>query len=242
MSKNQEMGYAKKIAGFKTIVSVVESYGAAYNPPLESIKLPNLQKVAGDASLALETLNSQLALQKDAIQHRNLAFVPLPKLTTRLLAFAKATGISAQQIEGLQNQNRRIQGRRAKAIKDEVADETGKMPVHISTAQMSYDGVLDNFDKFVKQVQTIPEFQPNEAELQVAQLQALYADLKAKNDAVIKVNTDIFNSRVARNEIMDKEKEGLHDLSLSVKNYVKAVYGTTDPKYRVISKISIKKN
>jgi hypothetical protein len=114
--------------------------------------------------------------------------------------------------------------------------------VHISTAQMSYDGVLDNFDKFVKQVQTIPEFQPNEAELQVAQLQALYADLKAKNDAVIKVNTDIFNSRVARNEIMDKEKEGLHDLSLSVKNYVKAVYGTTDPKYRVISKISIKKN
>ena len=67
MSTNQESGFPKKVADFKTIVSAVESYGAAYNPPVEAIKLPNLQKAAADASLALEALNSQLALQKDAI-------------------------------------------------------------------------------------------------------------------------------------------------------------------------------
>jgi len=242
MSTNQESGFPKKVADFKTIVSAVESYGAAYNPPVEAIKLPNLQKAAADASLALEDLNSQLALQKDAIQKRNLAFEPVRSMGTRILALTKSLNLSDQQIEGLENQQRKLQGRRVRAIKDEIADETGKTPVHISSAQLGYDDQADNFDKLIKQIQAVPEYQPNEPEFQVPQLQALYADLKAKNDAVIKVNTDIFNSRQTRNTILYQDKTGLVDLALSVKNYIRALYGSTDPKYKVISKIKVRKN
>jgi len=241
MPINQESGYAKKVADFKIIVSAVESYGAAYNPPMEVIKLANLQKAAADSTLALEALNSQLALQKDTSQRRNVAFEPLKKLSTRIFAFLKALNLSNQQIEGFENQHRKLQGRRAKPVKDETADATGNMPVHISNAQLGYDDLVDNFDKLIKQAEIVPEYLPNEPELQIAQLQALHADLKQKNDAVIKVNTDIFNSRQLRNDILFKDKVGLCDLSLAVKNYIKALYGSSDPKYRVISKIRMKK-
>lgn len=242
MSRNDETGYAIGVADFKIVVSVAQSYGDAYNPAIETIKLPNLQKMASDATMALETLNSQLSLQKEAIQKRNAAFTPLRKFITRLMAYSKALGISEQQVEGLKNQNRKLQGARASAIKEGEVKQDGTPLVHISSSQQGYDNVVDNFDRFVKLLQTIPEYQPNETELQVAQLQTLYTDLKEKNNAVIKANTDIFNSRVARNTILFKEKEGLHDVALAVKNYLKAVYGSADPKYKVISKIKFRKH
>jgi len=46
----------------------------------------------------------------------------------------------------------------------------GKAAKEISASQMSFDSRLENFDKLIQQLASIPEYAPNKPELQVSSL------------------------------------------------------------------------
>ena len=131
----------------------------------------------------------------------------------------------------------------AKATEEEkkVAADAGKEIVEISTSQMSYDSRLDNFDKLIKLLSSVPAYAPNEADLKIASLTALYTDLKAKNLAVINAETPLNNARIARNDVMYKDNVGLVDVATDVKTYIKSVYGATSPQYKTVSSLKFTK-
>jgi hypothetical protein len=83
-----------------------------------------------------------------------------------------------------------------------AAAAEGKEIVEISSSQMSFDSRLDNFDKLIKLLSSIPAYAPNEPDLKVEALTALYNDLKAKNMAVINAETPLSTARIARNEVL----------------------------------------
>ena len=136
---------------------------------------------------------------------------------------------------------RKLQGRRATAKKTEDEKKAlaaeGKEVVEISSSQMSFDSRLDNFDKLIKLLSSIPAYAPNEADLKVEALTALYNDLKAKNMAVINAETPLSTARIARNEVLYKQNTGIVDITVDVKNYVKSVFGATSPQYKLISNL-----
>ena len=89
-----------------------------------------------------------------------------------------------------------------------MAADAGKKIIEISTSQMSYDSRLDNLDKLIKLLASVPQYAPNEADLKTSALTALYTDLKTKNTAVINAEIPLNNARITRNEVMYKSNVG----------------------------------
>ena len=178
---------------------------------------------------------------KSAVAAREVVFIPLSKLTTRIMNSIKATDTTVQVDENARTLVRKIQGVRATAKKTEdekkALAEKGKEVVEISTSQMSYDSRLDNFFKLIQLLSSVPEYNPNETELKIEHLNTILDDLKAKNAAVVESYIPLSNARISRNNLLYKENTGLYDVALDVKNYIKSVFGATSPQYKQVSKI-----
>lgn len=203
-----------------------------------------LQTLSAEAKSAIDAVNAAMPSYSNAVSAREAAFEPLSKLTTREMNSLKATDTTTQVDESARTLARKIQGVRATAKMTEpekaAATTEGKEINQISSSQMSYDNRLDNFDKLIQLLNTIELYAPNEPELKVTALTALYNDLKEKNTAVINATTPISNARIARNNILYKENTGLVDVALDVKTYIKSVFGATSPQYKQVSKLEFR--
>lgn len=244
MASTSETGHVKNVANFDKLLSTITGFGTAFNPSRPSIKLPALITHSTNAKNALMAVNAALPAYSNAVAARKVAFAPLSKLATRVLNSIKATDTTKEVDNHAKSLVREIQGKRATPKKTdaekEAAKAEGKEIKEISDSQMSYDYRLDNFDKLIKLLASIPLYAPNEVELKVITLTALYNDLKSKNAAVIAANTPLSNARIARNTILYKEITGLVDIALDAKTYIKSLYGASSPQYKQISKLAFR--
>ena len=244
MSSTTETGHAKNVAIFDDLISFVMGYGTAYNPSKASITLPSLHALSKNAKIAISDLHVAFSVNSNASAAREVAFEPLNKLSTRVLNALRASDTSTQVDESARTLVRKIHGSRAKAKltseeKDALAAE-GTVVKEISSSQMSYDSRLDNFDKLIRLVESIALYAPNEPELKVTGLTALFGDMVAQNTEVITTTMLLSNSRISRNEILYKADAGLVDTALAVKNYIKSLYGSTSPQYKQVSRLEFK--
>lgn len=100
----------------------------------------------------------------------------------------KASDTTPQVDESAQTIFRKLQGKRAGVkLSDQEKDteENGKEANQISTAQLSYDSKLENLDKLIMLLESTPPYAPNEEDLKVASLKALYTSLKTTNTEVL---------------------------------------------------------
>lgn len=233
-----ESGHAINVANFDFLITCVTSYGTTYNPSKPALKLAALQAISTSAKSTINAVNAALPAYSNAVAAREAAFAPLSKLTTRVMNALRATDTTQGVDESARALVRKIQGVRATPKKSEeeklALKAQGKEVSEVSSSQMSYDNRLDNFDKLIKLVTSITLYAPNEVDLKVAALTALYTDLKAKNTAVIAATVPLSNARIARNDILYKPLTGLYDTAIDTKTYVKSVFGATSPQYRQI--------
>lgn len=241
MTSTSETGHAKNAAHFDELISSVLGYGKDYNPSKASLKAEALQSVSANANNVIGVVHALSAAYRNAVAARQAAFSPLSKLATRTLNSLKATDTTVLVDESARTFVRKIQGRRATPKMTEAEKkaeaEAGKEVVEISSSQMSYDSRLDNFDKLVKFLSGVPQYAPNEEDLKVTTLTALYNDLKAKNSAVVNAAISLNNTRILRNEVMYKANTGLVDLAIDTKTYIKSVFGATSPQFKMVSKL-----
>lgn len=241
MASTSETGHAKNVANFDELISFVTGYRETYNPSKATIKLDALKALSDHAKNSINAVSSMEPAYKSAVAAREVVFIPLSKLTTRIMNSIKATDTTVQVDENARTLVRKIQGVRATAKKTEdekkALAEKGKEVVEISTSQMSYDNRLDNFFKLIQLLSSVPEYSPNEKELKIEHLNTILDDLKAKNAAVVESYIPLSNARIRRNDLLYKENSGLYDVALDVKNYIKSVFGATSPQYKQVSKI-----
>lgn len=244
MSTVYETGHAKNAANFQTLIAFVTGYGASYNPSNASIQLPNLIAAGAAANAAIANLNSLLPNYSNATAAREEAFAPLSKLSTRIFNSLKATNAIEQVIANAETNHRKLTGRRASAKITEAEKlalaAEGKEVNQVSASQQSFDARLDTFDKQIKLLASIPSYAPNEVELQIATLQALYADLLQKNTTVITQTIPVNSARIARNEALYNPETGVVALAKDVKNYAKSLFGVSSANYKLISGIAIR--
>jgi hypothetical protein len=233
-----ESGHAKNVANFDTLITYVLGYGTTYNPSKPSLKLAALQALSTSAKGTINGVNAALPAYSNAVAARETAFAPLSKLTTRVMNALRATDTTESVDENARTLVRKIQGVRATPKKSEeekmALKAEGKEVSEVSSSQMSYDNRLDNLDKLIKLVSSIALYAPNEADLKVAALTALYTDLKAKNTAVIAATAPLSNARIARNDVLYKPLTGLYDIAIDAKTYIKSVFGATSPQYKQV--------
>lgn len=241
MASTSETGHAKNVANFEKLIAETSAFGENFNPSKASLKLTALNTQLATAKAAIAAVNSAEPAYKNAVSARDAAFAPLGKLITRINNALKASDTTVQEDESALTLVRKLQGRRATAKKTEDEKKAlaaeGKEVVEISSSQMSFDSRLENFDRLIKLLSSIPAYAPNEADLKVDALAALYNDLKSKNMAVINAEIPLSTARIARNEVLYKQNAGIVDITVDVKNYVKSVFGATSPQYKLISNI-----
>jgi len=252
MSSTSEVGFAKLLAHFDELINTCTGYGTAYNPSLPAIGLANLNNIKTAAAAATGATTSAFTQYKVTTNAREAIFEPVKALSTRLVNALIASGASDETVKDARSLQRKINGTRAKALpKKQPATTTQRVvnpgdtvnlpvdptPISISVSQVSYDGVVDNFSKLHDLLSSVPSYAPNEADLQVASLNSLLAQMKSSNAAVIAAANALSNSRIARNAALYQPVTGLVTLAKEVKAYVKSLFGARSAQYKQLSKL-----
>ena len=239
-----ESGHAKNLANFEAIIANVQVLGVTYNPTRTAIKLTSIQALATSARAAITAVHTAAPVLSNAIASRELSFELMRKMVSRINSFLRSTDSSDLVDKSARTLIRKIQGVRAsRKLSDEEVENlaaNGIVIKQVSASQMSFDNRLDNFEKLIKLLTSIPNYLPNEADLKITALNTLYVDLKAKNNAVLNASVALKMARLQRNEVMYKPNVGLVDISVDTKLYIKSIYGVKSPVYKQFSSLQIK--
>lgn len=242
MASTSESGHAKNVTNLETLITSITAFGTSYNPSRENLKLRALQALFTAANESFNLVNTAQSSYSIAVDARELAFSTFGKLVTRVNNALKASGSTTQVDESAKTIIRKLQGKRAgtKLTEEEIAtlQAEGKDVNQISVSQMGYDSRVENFGKLISLLSTVPEYAPNEEDLKIESLQAVYNDLKTKNTNVITNYIQLDNARNNRNEILYKPLTGLVDIASDSKNYIKSVFGASSYQYKQISKLT----
>ena len=238
MASTSETGHAKNVATFNTLISFCQGYESQYKPAVAALEIGNLQSQLAAAENALnESKKKQVAFNK-VVDERMNAFEPLKPLAQKMMAALSASGVSSQTTEGAKTIYRKLQGRRAGKIQA-TENASPDSPKNISVSQLSYDNQMANFSALIALLETLPEYKPNETELQISSLTTYLIQLKTANNAVIEAYTAWSNSRISRDETLYGKNGGMIDTALQVKNYVKSVFGNSSPQFQQISALQL---
>ena len=241
MATNSDINHAKNVTNFETLISVVVSLGATYNPSKDSLKLPALQTLHSAATDSMTALKSAESATATAVDTRELAFKSIGSLFTRINNALKASNSTVQADDTAKSIFRKLHGKRASAKLTEEQKAAllaeGKEVNQNSNSQMGYDDRVENFESLISFLQTVPEYNPNEEELKITTLQALLSDLKAKNISVMQNRIAEDTVRGLRKSVQNTPLTGLVDIANDVKSYIKSVFGVNSTQYKLVSKL-----
>jgi len=252
-----EAGHAKNVSNYDELITSVIGYGAIYNPSKSSlIDLPALQTLQPLVYDSASTVNRLAGVFNSARAARKTAFTPLSKLITTIINVEQTCNASKQIDENIKSLVRKMRGMHKKMNKSIAPVEapssiTGATTTTstpsitttkrtISSSQVGYNTLLDTFDKLIKMLIIIPEYQPNEAPITTASLSTLYHELLALNASVVSAHVDLSNAKIARFNICYKPTTGMVDRTVDVKKYVKAIFGASSAEYKQISKLNFR--
>lgn len=238
MATFSETGHAKNIANFERLIIFCEGYGTPYNPSKSKLKIGNLHDRFNDAKNKLDDVLYKNTLYNIAVNNRLIAFQILNTLSTRVINALEATDATKQTIQDARGFNRKLQGKRAKQVKE--VEPGAPVPVSISASQQSYDQKIQHFAGLVSIAQSESSYMPNEDDLTITKLMEVLKFLKEKNTAVANAHTDVANSRIERNETLYNPENGLVETALEVKKYIKSVFTANSPQYAEVKGIAFK--
>lgn len=253
MATFSEVGHGKNVANFEDLISFCTGYGATYNPFLNAIKLAQLNTLKTNAVNSITNVSTTFTTFKNATNNREIAFEPLKKLTTKVMAALKACGANDQTMADALTINHKIQGtaKLTKADAEIVSNTTSAIgpnpnptpvtPKDISNSQQSYDSKIEFFSKMIDLLTSIAAYTPNENELKLTGLNATLLNMKTTNTAVINAYTAWSNARISRTDILYKVGTGLVDISLEVKAYVKSLFGASSMQYKQVTALKFRK-
>lgn len=227
-----EVGHIKNISHFQSLTSFCVSYGAAYNPVKESLKIENQITLYNLVQEKINALKNKKIAFDIATDDRRNAFANFKSFTTRLVNSFAVSGVDELTLENAKSINKKIQGSTSKKS-SENADKS------ISTSQQSYDRHIDHFTGLIELFQQHPSFAPNEDDLKIDALQAKLQDLKSKNTAVINTYTEYSNAMIDRDEILYNPSTGMVQIAKEIKQYIKSVFGAGSPQYKQVSGLKI---
>ena len=240
MASTSEVGHAKNVTNSQDWIEFVTGYGATYNPSKSSLKLAQLVALKATAEAKLTDVISKNTNYNNKVNERMVAFSNLKSLSTRLVNALQTTDATTATINDAKTFNRKMQGKKASASQTPT-DPNAPAPTTISTSQQSYDQLIQHLSGLKSVLEEEPSYTPNEAELQVATIDAKIADLTAKNTAVSTAYTNISNSRISRNETLYTSDNGIFETASEVKKYIKSVFGASSPQYNQVSGIKFSK-
>jgi hypothetical protein len=234
-----ETGHAKNIANFQDLISFCQGYGTTYNPSRQSLTIADILSQYQTAIEKLHNVKSHKTGFDYASNDRRNEFEGFRPFTTRILNAFIVSGADKLAIEDAKGINKKIKGIRA-TPKKETEDPEKETPKTISTAQQSYDRLIDHFANLIQLLQQSNYYSPNEEDLKLTALQNKMANMQAKNTQLIDAYTQYSNAIIERNQILYDPLTGMVQIAKEIKLYIKSIYGAKSPQYKQISGLEFK--
>ena len=234
MPSTSEVGHAKNVANLQKLTEQINVY-TLYNPPVDNLKVANLQTLYATASAKLNEVEDKRNANKNAITLRQSAFENLKSTCTRIINQLDILGLSQGTIDQAKSLNRTIQGGQKKAT---TPPEEGKEATKTaSTSRQSYTQQAENFGILLQLLATIPAYNPNEDDLKLANLNTYKETLMSATQSVDQTEAELNTKLIERDQILYADGTGLYTIVQNVKKYVKSLYGATSPEYANVSNI-----
>ena len=234
MSSTSETGHARNVANLQKLTEQVTVY-TLYNPPVDNLKVANLQTLYTTASAKLNEVEDKRNANKNAITVRQSAFENLKSTATKIINHLEILGLPSGTIDQAKSLNRVIQGGQKKAV---TALEEGKEETKtVSTSRQSYTQMAENFGILLQLLGTIPTYNPNEDDLKLANLETYKISLVSSTQSVDQTEAELNNKLIERDQLLYADGTGLYSIAQNVKKYVKSLYGATSPEYTNVSSI-----
>ena len=234
MPSQSEVGHAKNVANLQKLTEQVTVY-TLYNPPIESLTVPNLQTLYTTSSTKLNEVEEKRNANKNAIALRQSAFENLKPTSTKIINHLDILGLLQGTLDQAKSLNRLIQGGQKKTI---TPPEEGKeIPKTVSTSRQSYTQQTENFGILLQLLATISTYAPNEDDLKLVNLNIYKDTLVSSTQAVDQTEAELNLKLIERDNILYADGTGLYSIAQNVKKYVKSIYGATSPEYANVSDI-----
>ena len=234
MPSKSEVGHAKNVANLQKLIQQVKVY-TLYNPPIDNIKIANLQTLYSTASSKLNEVEDKRNANKSAITLRQSTFENLKSTCTKIINHIGILGLPQGTIDQAKSLNRTIQGGQKKETAP--AGEGKEAPKTVSTSRQSYTQQAENFGILLQLLGTIPTYAPNENDLMVTNLNTYKESLMSTTQSVDQTEAELNNKLIERDQILYTDGTGLYTIAQNVKKYVKSLYGATSPEYKNVSSI-----
>lgn len=229
-----ETGHARNVQCFEELFTFVASWGITYDPTNSAISLANLTAKLTSAQTQLTAVTGALAENKNQINLRDAAYADLNKLVTRTVNYYESTGADKKKIEDVRSLKRKLDGVRSTPVKDDPNTPEDESLNAVSASQQSFTQKAEHFAGIIALYEADVLYNPAEAALEVAALQAKRTAMLDANTAVMTSYTGLSNARGTRNTAMYAEGTGLVDLAQMVKKYTLAAFGNDSTQYNQI--------
>ena len=238
MPSQSEVGHAKNVANLQKLTEQVTVY-TLYNPPIESLTVPNLQTLYTTSSTKLNEVEEKRNANKNAIALRQSAFENLKPTSTKIINHLDILGLLQGTLDQAKSLNRLIQGGQKKTIILPENPDNGQPSTTnpISTSRQSYTQQAENFGILLQLLSTIPTYNPNEDDLKLANLNTYKDSLVSSTQSVDQTEAELNTKLIERDQLLYADGTGLYTIAQNVKKYVKSLYGATSPEYANVSSI-----
>ena len=241
MKTSSETTNQQNVINFELLITVITTFGDKYNPPIDALKVPTLNDLLQKGKLSLEAVTSAKLVYKGAIAAQNSGFEGFDSLITRIINSLRIIGVPKQTLEQAESIVRELRGKRASDLlsEEELAaeKEKGNEIKQVAVHNASIARKLENFNKFILFLEQIKEYSPNEQDLTTAALRIKQADMQQKSTDLSKSDVALEAARINRDEILYADTTGIVDTALSAKQYVKSLYGASDPRFKQVNSI-----
>lgn len=240
----QQTGHANNLANFEKLIKFVSDYSTDYNPGKELLKLSSLQIMYETALEHQTAVHTAQSVYTAIITQREAAFNGFEKKVSAIILMLKAHTTSKEVMKDIMTLNRKIKSYRATAKLSEsklqeMAVNEKEVNYH-SISQRGYENKVDNFNRLLTYLQTIPDYTPTETEWTLEGLKTYYLSLKAHNTSVKQAINTLGLARILRDRTFYDTETGLVPASWSVKAYVRALNGLHSPLYQMIKGIQFR--
>ena len=234
MPSTSEVGHAKNVANLQKLTEQVITF-TNYNPPVDNLKVVNLQTLYTTASAKLSEVEDKRHANKNAITLRQSSFENLKSTSTKIINHLEILGLPQGTIDQAKSLNRVIQGGQKKTTTP--PDENGQPAPTVSTSRQSYTQQAENFGILLQLLATIPTYAPNEDDLKLTNLNAYKDSLVSSTQSVDQTEAELNTKLIERDTFLYADGTGLYSIAQNVKKYVKSLYGATSPEYANVSGI-----
>ncbi|GGI24687.1 hypothetical protein [Pedobacter mendelii] len=239
MGLTSETGNAKQLAGFEDFIAQITALGTLYNPPKPELRILNLQEKLTEAKIAMRDISIAMPPFSLAVDKQVLVFKSLNNKITRSLNYFKVCISNPKEIETAKSLADKIRGfQRKKKVPVSANKPANKS---ISQSRMSYDNRIENLKQYIDVLALSNVYLNPGNDIELDDLRIILNQMEDTNRTVAITKLPLEVVRKKRDIIFYAPVEGIADLVLSVKSYLKATLQKSNPFYNALMGFTFKK-